>query len=233
MKNRFEVCTPILVSLLLIFTLSCTHYQISDDPPDDQDPTLANACDSDTVYFQNSILPLVVSSCGTSGCHDKASHKDGIILTDYSSILRTGEIKPGDPGDSEFFESLTDDGDDLMPPPPSDPLNADQILLIKNWIRQGAKNNECFDACSAEEVTFSETIWPLIQKYCTGCHTSASPGGGIVVEKYADLVSMAEDGSLMGSVRYEADYAKMPPNQQLSECHINQLQQWIDEGMPE
>jgi len=233
MKTLSKLCTPILFSLFLVVTLSCTNYQISDDPLDDPDPSLATSCDSDTIYFQNTILPLVVSSCATSGCHDRASHKDGIILTDYASILKTGEIKPGDPGDSEFFETLTDSGDDLMPPPPYDALNKDQVQQVKEWILQGAKNNECFDECDTDNVSFSETIWPMMQKYCTGCHTLTNPGGGIVIEDHSDLSAIASNGSLMGSVRYEAGYVKMPTNQQLSECNINQLQKWINEGMPE
>jgi hypothetical protein len=233
MKASSDLCTPILFSLLFVFILSCTKHQIGDDPLDDTDPTLTTTCNPDTVYFQNTILPLVVSSCATSGCHDQASHKDGIILTDYASILKTGEVKPGDPGDSEFFESLTDDGDDLMPPPPYDALNNEQIQQIKNWILQGAKNNECFSDCDTENVTFSESIWPMMQNYCTGCHSSASPGGGIVIEDHGDLAAIANNGSLMGSVRWEAGYAKMPTNQQLSDCNINLLQTWIDKGMPE
>jgi hypothetical protein len=120
-----------------------------------------------------------------------------------------------------------------MPPPPYDALNNAQVQQIKSWILQGAKNNECFNDCDAENVSYAETIWPMMQKYCTGCHSSASPGGGIVIEDHGDMVAIANNGSLMGSVRYEAGYAKMPTNQQLSECNINQLQTWIDEGMPE
>lgn len=233
MKTIFKLCIPILLSLIVTLIASCTKYQISDDPLPDSDPTLVTSCDTDTIYFQNTVLPLVVSSCATSGCHDQASHKDGIILTDYSSIMKTGEIKAGDPGDSEFFESLTDKGDDLMPPPPYDALNSEQIQLIKQWIGQGAKNNECFDGCDTDQVSFTETIWPMMESYCTGCHSSGSPGGGIVIEDHADMKTIANDGSLMGSVRYESGYAKMPTNKQLSECNINQLQKWIDEGMPE
>jgi hypothetical protein len=233
MKDSLNLCTPLLFSLLLISALSCTKHTIGEDLSDDPDLSFASTCDPDTVYFQNTILPLVVSSCATSGCHDRASHKDGIILADYASILKTGEIKPGDPGDSEFFETLRDDGDDLMPPPPYDALSNEEVQQIKLWIVQGAKNNECFQDCDTEQVTFSETIWPMMQKYCTGCHSSASPGGGIVIEDHGDMVAIANNGSLMGSVRYEAGYAKMPTNQQLSECNINQLQTWIDKGMPE
>jgi hypothetical protein len=144
-------------------------------------------------------------------------------------LLTTGKIKPGDPNESEFFESLTDDDDDLMPPPPLDPLTNEQIQLIKTWIRQGAKDNLCDDGCDTTNVTFSGTIWPMMQSHCTGCHSTGSPGGGIVIAGYDDMVALAENGSLMGSIRYEPGYAKMPTNQQLSECNITLLQKWIDE----
>lgn len=205
-----------------------------DSIPVDLNPDngIVSDCDPDTVYFQNTILPLVVSSCGTTGCHDQASHRDGIILTDYASILKTGKIKPGDPGDSEFYESLTDDDDDLMPPPPNEPFTSEQIQVIEQWILQGAKDNACNDGCDTVNYTYSGTIWPMMQKYCTGCHSSSNPGGGIVIADYDDLVTLAGEGSLMGSIRYESGYSNMPTNRQLSECNIILLQKWIDEGYP-
>ena len=151
----------------------------------------------------------------------------------FMENLKTGEIKPGDPNDSEFFETLTDDGDDLMPPPPYSPLNSDQIQMIKQWILQGAENNICIDECDTSSVTFSGQIWPMMESNCTGCHSASAPGGGIVIADHADMVALAENGSLMGSIRWESGYARMPTNQQLSECGINQLQKWIDDGFPE
>ena len=237
MKTIISKCTPIIVSLITLIALSCTKYQISGNQVAEQEPGLesitVSTCDPDTAYFQNSILPLVVSSCATTGCHDQASHKHGVILTDYASIIKTGEIKAGDPNDSEFFETLTDDGDDLMPPPPFDPLNSEQIQLIRTWIEQGAENNSCIDGCDTTTVTFAGQIWPMMESYCTGCHSASAPSGDIVIADITDMVSLAENGSLMGSVRWETGYAKMPTNQQLSECSIKVLQKWIDDGFPE
>lgn len=203
-------------------------------PPDSvPGPGTLIPCDPDTVYFQNTILPLVVSSCATTGCHDQDSHREGIILTDYSSIISTGKIKPGDTGDSEFFESLTGDNDDLMPPPPNSPLTNEQISLIGTWIMQGAKNNMCSDGCDTTNVTFSETIWPMMELYCTGCHSVSAASGGIIIAGYDDMVALSNNGSLMGSVRYEPGYAGMPTNQPLSDCNISLLQAWIDKEYPE
>ena len=237
MKIIIRTFTPLIVTLITLLALSCTKFQIpgnqGPETDTDLDPITVSTCDPDTAYFQNSILPLVVSSCATTGCHDQDSHKDGVILTNYASIIKTGEIKSGDPNDSEFFETLTDDGDDLMPPPPFDPLNSEQIQLIRTWIEQGAENNSCIDGCDTTTVTFAGQIWPMMESYCTGCHSASAPGGGIVIADITDMVSLAENGSLMGSTRWETGYAKMPTNQQLSECSIKVLQKWIDDGFPE
>lgn len=237
MKTLLSKCTPIIIFLFTLTSLSCTKYEIpgKQSPETDpvNDPVSVSTCDPDTVYFQNTILPLVVSSCATTGCHDQASHKDGVILIDYASIIKTGEIKPGDPEDSEFFETLTDDDDDLMPPPPYEPLNSEQIQLIRVWIEQGAKNNSCSDGCDTTNVTFAVQVWPMMESYCTGCHSASAPGGGIVIADYSDMVSLAENGSLMGSIRWETGYAKMPTNQMLSQCNIDVLQKWINDGFPE
>lgn len=194
---------------------------------------LNSSCDPDTVYFRNTILPLLVSSCGTSNCHDQESHRDGIILTDYRSIINTGKIKPGNPGDSELYESLTDDEDDLMPPPPMPALSEDQISAVKKWIRQGALDNECQEDCETVDVTFSGNIWPVMETYCTGCHSNSNPSGGVVIENYTDVVTLAEKGTLMGTITYESGYHPMPPNAQLDPCRITQLEQWIDLNYPE
>ena len=237
MKKILSKCTPITIAILILTGSSCTKYQIPGIPgaePGSINEVLATGnCDPDSVYFQNTILPLVVSSCATIGCHDQQSQKDGIILIDYSSIIRTGEIKPGNPDDSEFFESLTDDGDDLMPPPPLEPFSSEQIKLIRTWILQGAKNNACIDGCDTSSVSYTAHIWPMMETYCTGCHSANAPGGGIVIAGFEDMVALAENGSLMGSIRWESDYARMPTNQQLSDCQITQLQQWIDNGFPD
>jgi hypothetical protein len=191
-----------------------------------------STCDPDTVYFRNTILPLIVSSCGTTGCHDQDSHRDGIILTDYASIINTGKIKPGDPDDSEFFESLTDQEDDLMPPPPQSPLSQDQISLLEEWILQGANDNSCVEGCDTTNITFDATVWPIMQTYCMGCHTSGNPAGGIIIEDFDDLITLVQDGSLLGTIGHAPGYSAMPPNQPLDNCKIVQIRKWIEEGHP-
>jgi hypothetical protein len=44
-------------------------------------------CDPDSVYFQNQILPILVSNCTESGCHNASDHKEGVILTSYQTLM--------------------------------------------------------------------------------------------------------------------------------------------------
>ncbi len=96
-----------------------------------------------------------------------------------------------------------------------------------------AMESEIPGGCNLLNISYDSTISPLLQEYCTGCHRTVSPGGGITIVSYGDLVALAGNGCLMGSIRYESGYAKMPTNQQLSDCNINLLQKWIQKGFPE
>ena len=190
-------------------------------------------CDPDTVYFQNTILPIFQSNCAFSGCHNAASAQDGVVLISYESVMASGEIDPFDADDSDVYEDLLeDDLDKRMPPPPYDPLPWDQIQLIGQWINQGAQNNFC-EECDLENVTFSNTIHPIIQLKCEGCHSGNSPQGGISLSNYSQIQAKALDGSLYAAVNHENGYTPMPLNgNQLPLCEIDQIALWIQDGAP-
>ncbi len=193
-------------------------------------------CDPDTVYFQNSVLPLLVSNCATSGCHNAQSHQEGVILTDYASIIQTGEVKPGNPNNSKLYKVLFggDKREDIMPPPPAAPFDAAQKKIIYDWISQGALNNSCSGGCDTLNVTFSGTVWPLMQTWCTGCHTGSNAGGNIHIENYNDVVAIANNGKLMGTITHTSGFSAMPKNaDKLSDCQIAEIRIWIEDGTPD
>ena len=203
---------------------SCRH-----DIPLDLDGTISQNCDPDTVYFGNTILPLLVSNCAMSGCHDNESHREDIILTDYYSIINSGVLKPGRPNSSKLVEVLTANGESMMPPSPYSALTTDQINSIKTWIDQGAKFNTCI-GCDTLNYKFAADIWPILNTNCYGCHNNNNPGGNIYIRNYADVQAMVLDGSLMGSLLGDG-YALMPKNTTgLQSCKITQIQKWINDG---
>jgi hypothetical protein len=88
-------------------------------------------CDPTKIYFQQQVLPILVSNCAMSGCHDDASHQDGVILTSYEKVMNTADVRPGRAGSSKLYEVLIDtDPDDRMPRPPRSPLTSQQIQII-------------------------------------------------------------------------------------------------------
>jgi mono/diheme cytochrome c family protein len=224
MKNY----TTLVFGLILMTLVSCKH-----EPPPDLDGTLSENCDPDTVYFGNTILPLLASNCGMSGCHDEASHKDGIIVTDYYSLMNSDIIDIGNANNSDLIEAITEnDPDDIMPPPPSAPLTTEQINAIRTWINQGAKFNNCV-GCDTLNYTFNAYILPIIQTNCSGCHSGGSPDANLVLTNYAEISSIANNGSLMHSLNGTGGYSIMPKNTSgLQSCKITQIQKWINDGAP-
>jgi mono/diheme cytochrome c family protein len=68
---------------------------------------------------------------------------------------------------------------------------------------------------------------------CTSCHNSNVRQGDVVLETYSQVKQHATSGELMGAVRRQNGYLPMPPDAALRDCDIEQLQQWINNGMPE
>ena len=198
------------------------------------DPPVPNPCDPDTVYFEADLLPILLSTCARPGCHDVTA-QDGVRLDSYEAVMASNVVVPGDPLESEMYENIIEtDPDKRMPPPPNDPMPTENIQLVYKWISQGAQNLFCEADCDTTNVTFSGVIWPeIIQKSCTGCHSGASPNGGVSLENYEDVVAVAQSGQLLGVIEHQAGYPPMPQNgPQLSDCKITQIRKWIDDGTP-
>jgi hypothetical protein len=68
---------------------------------------------------------------------------------------------------------------------------------------------------------------------CISCHSNSVRQGDVVLETYSQVKQHAATGELMGVVRRQSGYQPMPPETALRDCDIEQLQQWIDNGMPE
>lgn len=90
------------------------------------------------------------------------------------------------------------------------------------------------DDCDLENVTYSETIAPIMAASCNGCHSGASPSAGIITDNYEDLRVIALSGQLVGSVNHEQGFSPMPQGQpQLGECPREQIATWVNDDAPE
>jgi len=230
MKMKFSFFAALLV-ILLIVVVSCHHKaDLSIAPPKPAPPGPEFKCSHDTIYFQNFVLPVILTGCAKSGCHDAATRKGGRVFDSYEAIYKM--VVPFDPQASKLYTILFSGSSQRMPP--DTPFNADQKSIIYWWIAQGAYNNKCDSAgCDSTNVTYTGSISPIVQSWCLSCHSGSSPQHGLSLETYADVVACANSNRLMGSIRHESGYSAMPQGATLSPCDIALFQKWINLGKPQ
>lgn len=224
----------ILIPVFFVF-MSCKHEPLYTSLDDEENPD-ANTngddeCDPDLVYFVNDVLPIIQSNCAFSGCHGGGSAQDGVDLSTYNGIMQ--QVNAGNAMNSDLYEVIieTDPGN-IMPPPPNSSLTVEQIAIIRDWIDQGAVNNECTD-CDLTNVTYAQSVWPIIQNSCTGCHGGSAPQGNLSLTNYNQVAQIAQSGYLSGVINHQSGFVPMPYNgQQLSSCKIDTIEDWIAQGYP-
>lgn len=99
---------------------------------------------SQAIDFNRDIRPILNKNC--TGCHGGVKMAGDVSFIYQHLALGKGKsgktvISAGDPSNSEIMRRiLTEDHDDLMPPPEHGPrLKNHEVALIKQWIEEGAK----------------------------------------------------------------------------------------------
>lgn len=207
MKNRILIITCFLYFLIV----SCTSDIYNPD-----------------VCFQENVLPVFVSKCSTTGCHDASEHEAGYNLSNYEGILKG--VKPKHPLQSEIYNQIRG-ANPSMPPKGSTQLTDKEITYIKIWIKMGAKNSSNCSVCDTSLYTYSGRIKPLLDTWCVGCHNSNNKGGGYDLSSYNKVIVAVADGSLLGTIKHESGYIAMPKNtSKLTDCDVNAIEKWIAGG---
>ncbi len=120
-KNKKWLVLAVLAAIVLIFTFS-THTK--------------------PVNFSAQVKPILNKKCIT--CHGGVRRKGGFSVLFRSEALAKTEsgkfaIIPGDPDHSELIKRITTkDLEDRMPYK-HEPLSADEISILKRWIKEGAQ----------------------------------------------------------------------------------------------
>lgn len=185
--------------------------------------------DLEEVCFSEEVMPVIVSNCATSGCHDVGG-TGNVSLTDYNSIVKN--IEPGKPFKSKLYKAITkkDYLPNYMPPKPNKALSSEQIRNIYVWILQDAKNTTCTSACDTNNYLFNQNILPIVQNNCSGCHGESSPSAGISITNYYNVKTIASNGSLLGTITSAQGFSSMPKGYKLADCKIIQIKKWIQNG---
>ncbi len=193
-------------------------------------------CSPDSIYFQQQILPFLISSCAKIGCHDAITHAEGVVMDSYTNVMNTSNVTPFNVNNSQLYHVITDnDPGDRMPPPGENPLTQAQINLISEWISQGALNLVCDEdlgPCDSTSMSYLADVKPIIQNKCVGCHAAANSSNGFVnLSGYNGTHAIAVSGSLVGSITHNPSYSAMPKSgPMISNCEIGKIRNWVLEG---
>ena len=138
------------------------------------------------------------------------------------------------------FWSCSDNGND----PISSGYETDCTQELDcNSVCGGTAINDACGVCGGDSstcnISYSETIQPIFNDNCIGCHGSS---GGLSLSSYANLISggnsgtvvTSEDGSgslLIKKLQGTVSGFQMPKNQDpLDDANINLIEAWINEG---
>lgn len=108
------------------------------------------------------------------------------------------------------------------------------LLAIAVLVGACANNNEedlyPQNECDVTDVSFSVEVMPIIQSECAtvGCHVQGGNGPGIF-STYEAVKAAVDFGTFPRRVITERN---MPPTGSLTDCQIDHISQWLDNGAP-
>lgn len=227
MGSKISLVKKILVLCIAITALavSCQHNAYVLPTP--------NRTGDPAICFETDILPIFISECAKSGCHDAGRHENGYVLDSYEGIMRRG-IVPGNAAASKIYQSLMGWSEEPMPKD-APMLDSAKTGLIARWINAGAiKDSNCYTPCDSNNYTYSGAIKPLFAKYCTSCHGGINPQGGVTLVTISDVRNAVLNKNLVKCINYAPGYVGMPNSGlHLSVCQIRQVEKWVAYNMPD
>lgn len=94
-------------------------------------------------------------------------------------------------------------------------------------------SGDVFTPCDTSiHPSFQHTIIPLLTNYCYSCHKGANCFSGKPLDTYEEVFQYYNTGELYGTVNHQSGYNAMPFNYILDSCHLNQINNWINDGAP-
>ncbi|SDL33859.1 Cytochrome C oxidase, cbb3-type, subunit III [Catalinimonas alkaloidigena] len=88
-------------------------------------------------------------------------------------------------------------------------------------------------APDSTEISFAQTIQPLLTAHCTGCHGTDTPSAGISLVGHSNVKKWADTGQLLGAIAHQTGFSPMPKGgSKLPAADIERVRRWIEQGTP-
>ncbi len=112
----------------------------------------AGLCAEDA--FQERIAPVFQRRC--LSCHNDRQREGEFSLQTAKAALADGYIEPGEPASSHLLKLITPENGKAAMPKDADPLSAEDVRAIRDWIQAGAKWP---DGLRLEEAQVNDFDW--------------------------------------------------------------------------
>jgi hypothetical protein len=181
----------------------------------------APAAGAGSISFERDVAPILVSRC--LRCHGDDNARGNLRIDTFAGIVAGSGgalVVPGKPQESLMVERVTATGDERMPKG-GNPLTADEIKKITEWIKGGAKFSgsnttplpdlkttpatakvdntpiQINRATGNETVLFSRDIAPWFVNLCLNCHGGNTPRSGFSVETFEKIMKGGNSGRVV------------------------------------
>ena len=112
-------------------------------------------------------------------------------------------------------------------------------LLVLTLLFTGCYNDNEYDlypfsnTCDSSNVTYAQTIAPMMISNCNVCHSTTIATGNVVTDNYDGLSTIAKNGKLWGCVNQDPGFLPMPDGgAKLAGCDLGKIKKWINAGSP-
>ena len=132
-----------LIALAMTLLVASSYAQEKKDDKKDEYPPIPviDLKRKDPIEYNKDILPIFEKKCLV--CHSGTELRGKYDMSTHANVLKGGKrgvaVVAGKPDESNLFTFCSRQKQPMMPPKTDEPLNSQEVSLIKLWIVEGAK----------------------------------------------------------------------------------------------
>ena len=174
--------------------------------------------------FQDRIAPIFQRRC--LSCHNDRQREGNFSLQSARAALADGYIEPGEPASSHLMELITPENGKAAMPKDADPLSADEVRLIRDWIQAGAKWPEDLRLEEAQVTDFDWWSFQSVRRPAVPAINDRwvrTPIDAFILERLRDkgLAHSAEADRRTLIRRLSFDLTGLPPTPEQTQAFVD------------
>ena len=90
-----------------------------------------------------------------------------------------------------------------------------------------------FLKCDTTQVTYSQTIVPILSANCYVCHSTGSSESSVILDTWAGLQVVVTNGKLIPAIDQTGPFPMPKGGSMLDACTIAKIKKWVANGAPD